>query len=79
MLTSKIQARDGAGLTGATGVALGGTAMVQRASIRDSQRRPPQAFQQCAALPRARSPPVRAFCDLTKRSLHDAHTRPHGR
>ena len=24
-------------------------------------------------------PPVRAFCDLTKRSLHDAHTRPHGR
>jgi hypothetical protein len=29
--------------------------------------------------PRQRGPPVRAFCDLTKHPLHDAHIRPHGR
>lgn len=28
---------------------------------------------------RQRGPPAHTFCDLTKRSLHDAHIRPHGR
>jgi hypothetical protein len=51
----------------------GGHDVVQRT------RHTARTLRQCRAAPRARSPPVRTFCDLTKRSLHDAHTRPHGR
>jgi len=45
----------------------GGTTMVPRAPIRDFNRQAARTLWQCPGPPRARGPPVRTFCDLTKR------------
>src|SRR5215831_11582720 len=41
-------------------------AMVPQAPIRDSQRQTARTLRQCPGPPRARSPPARTCCDLTK-------------